>query len=35
MNCHDFQFEEFFVSEAVRMSFHGFDFVVRALQVAG
>jgi hypothetical protein len=35
MNPHDFQFEEFIVSEAVRLSFHGFDFVVRTLQRAG
>jgi hypothetical protein len=35
LNRHDFQFEEFFVSEAVRLSFHGFDFFVCALQRAG
>ena len=28
MNSHDFQFEEYNVSEAIRLSFHGFDLVV-------
>jgi hypothetical protein len=35
MNPHDFQFEEFIVSEAVSLSFHGFDFIVGAIQRAG
>jgi hypothetical protein len=35
MNCHDFEFEEFIIPVAISLPFHGFDFVVRALQRAG
>jgi hypothetical protein len=31
MKGHNFEFEEFHISEAVGHSFHGFDFVVYAL----
>jgi hypothetical protein len=27
MNGHDFQFEEFHISEAIGHSFHGFNFI--------
>ncbi len=31
MNCHDFQFKEFLISKAVRLTLESFDFVVGAL----
>ena len=35
MESQDFAFEEFLVTEAVGLMFHGFDFVVGAFQGAG
>ena len=35
MNCLDFELEEFKVSEAVGLSFHGFDFVIGAFKRPG
>jgi hypothetical protein len=35
MNGHDFEFEEFHISEAVGHSFDGFNFVVCTFQGAG
>jgi hypothetical protein len=35
MQRHDFEFEEFVVSEAVGLSFHGIDFVAGAFQRSG
>ena len=32
MNGHDFEFEKVLISEAVSLSFHGFDFVVGAFK---
>jgi hypothetical protein len=35
MTPQDFQDEELFVTEAVSLSFHGFDFIIDTLQRAG
>ena len=35
MKGQDFEFEEFQVTEAVGLAFHGFDLVIGALQGAG
>jgi len=32
MDGHDFEFEEFHISESIGHTFHGFDFVVGAFQ---
>jgi hypothetical protein len=32
---HDFEFEEFQISEAIGLTFHGFDFVVGAFKGSG
>jgi len=32
MNSHDFMFKEFQIPKAMGLPFHGFDFVVSALQ---
>lgn len=35
MNGYDFEFEEFEISEAIGLPFHGFDFVVSSFERSG
>jgi len=35
VNGHDFEFEEFEISEAIGLPFHGFDFVVSSFERSG